>query len=149
MKKRSATLCILLLLSTGFHNSVAASCNVKPSASSFFKFMKSKKAEAKEAGETLLKASASTNECQPSFELKVLDSRGRVVTRIYDADTFELIAEDKPSFASGGSSDRSHSGSSGGSGNGGNGSGGSSGGSSDRDDDDDDDNDDDNDSDDD
>ncbi len=128
-----------ILLITGSPNLVLANCEVKPSASSFFKFMKGMKAKAKSAGETLLKASAGTSDCQPSFELKVLDARGRVVTRVYNADTFELLAEDKPLHTGSSSSDRDNSNQN----KSGSSSGGASSGSGDRDDDNDDDDDDD------
>lgn len=112
-----------------------ANCSEKPSASTFFKFMKEIKKETHRRGDTLLKASAINKECKPVFELKILEASGRVAIRYYDAHTYEELFRPNPVLIRDGS-DRSDSSS---------GSSGSSGGrgSSDRDDDDNDNDDDD------
>lgn len=119
-------LCSVLLLFSGM---AQASCSDKPSAATFFKFMKEVKKNAHQRGDTLLKASAINKECKPVFELKILDAHGRVINRYYDAVTYKELYKPKPVLNN---NDRDKSDSSSGGGR-----------SSSRDDDDDDDNDDD------
>lgn len=79
-----------------FSGMVQANCSDKPSAATFFKFMKEVKKNAHQRGDTLLKASAINKECKPVFELKILDASGRVVNRYYDAATYQELYEPKP-----------------------------------------------------
>lgn len=72
-----------------------AQCNVKPSANAFFSFMKEVKTTRLHEGETLLRAEADTLACKPVFKLKVLDKRGQVQIRYYDAETFNEVVQPK------------------------------------------------------
>jgi len=73
----------------------SAQCNEKPSANAFFSFMKEVKTKRLQEDETLLRAEADTLECKPVFKLKVLDKRGQVQLRYYDADTFNEVLQPK------------------------------------------------------
>lgn len=79
-----------------FSGAAQANCSDKPSAATFFKFMKEVKKNAHQRGDTLLKASAINKECKPVFELKILDASGRVVNRYYDAATYKELYVPKP-----------------------------------------------------
>lgn len=72
-----------------------AQCDEKPSANAFFSFMKEVKTLRLKEDETLLRAEADTLECKPVFKLKVLDKRGQVNIRYYDADTFNEVVQPK------------------------------------------------------
>lgn len=72
----------------------SAGCTPIPSASAFFRFMQFARSEALEQQDVLLAAQAGSVGCRAVFELKVLDHRGRVGIRVYDAEDFSLLSEE-------------------------------------------------------